>query len=174
MAQRRGLRDPGALATQALLSYFGDFAILMLYPEFARSVDRRTGCVARHRAEQQEIGLDAPLAGWLLMREWQLPAQLVDEVHDVARVLVFPPGHFAHRDPARLAACYMSVRLAERISFGETGILASIDFRTDPAPEHYYLAQFLARRNVAPLQDELRSPELMAVVERTMGRFAPA
>ncbi|MFO1414951.1 MAG: HDOD domain-containing protein [Burkholderiales bacterium] len=169
LAQRTRLRDPGAIATQALLSYFGDFAILMLYPDFARRVDRTVNCVARHRAEQHELGLDAPLAGSLLMREWELPAQLVDEVRDVARVLVSPPGRFAHRDIARLAACYMGVRVGERVAFGDPSFLAFVDFRTDPAPEHHYLAQFLARRNVAPLQDELRSPDVVAVVERTLG-----
>ena len=166
VAQRMGMANPGALSTQALLSYFGDFAVLTLFAEHSRRVDWQAGLLARTVAEQRDLGVNARTLGCLLMRDWHLPDEIVDGVLEDGRVLVTPPECYPPQRAARLAVCYASTRLGERIAFGNLRDLSGFNFRSGDEPDYFYLNRYLARPELSRFYEHLHAQETCDIVRR--------
>jgi len=166
LAPAVGMPDQGALSTQTLLAFLGDFAILTLFPAQSGTVNWQSGALARAKAEQRELGIDSGVVGSLLMEEWKLPPGIVGDVRDVVRILVSPPEQFTPERGARLALCYACARIGERIAFGELRDLSGFDFRNEEAPEYFFLNRYFDLRSLARFHDHLHSAGIRTVVDK--------
>ena len=171
LAQKLGMPDQGTLSTQTLLSFFGDFAILLVLPAQSSTHNWQAGLLARTEAEQRETGVNSSIVGSLLMQEWGLPPGIVEGVGEVASVLVTPPGAQSPQRAARLALRYASARIGESVAFGGLRDLDEFDFRTDTSPEYYFLSQYFALPDLARFHEHLRTPEMRGVVRKLVAKL---
>jgi len=126
--------------TQVVLSFLGQQAPASLLPP-ARLRDLASqGFLERAKIEQAELGLCAGAIGELLMRAWALPPNVSDEVRDIDRVLTTPAQAFKAQRGARLALCYLSARLGERLASGELRDFAAFDLAAEQSPEFFSCA----------------------------------
>jgi len=164
LSQRLGLRDPGTLVTQVVLSFLGHLAALSLLPPERAGTLAGQDLLARSQAEQAELGLTACAMGELLLRSWEVPASVVQSVTAIDRVLETP---FTDMDPARapaLALCYLCARLGEQLAFGALPDLASYDPTQDPRIDMACLQGYLAQPALARLPELLQAPDLGQVI----------
>jgi len=104
--------------------------------------------------------------GDLLMRAWALPPNVSDEVRDIDRVLTTPAQAFKAQRGARLALCYLSARLGERLASGELRDFAAFDLAAEQSPEFFFMRQHLADPELARLPEFLAAPELLSATRR--------
>lgn len=166
LSQRLDIPHRGALATEALLAFIGHFAMLQLMPAGAGLANLRAGLVQRTRAEQDAVGLNATFLGALLMRNWGLPATLVDGVSNIARMLVTPPGAKPAAQDTASALCFACVRIAERIAFESLQDVELVDFRTETGADTACLRAWLELPALAKFHDHLHTPELRNSIRR--------
>jgi HD-like signal output (HDOD) protein len=170
LAQKLGMPDQGTLSTQTLLSFFGDFAILLVRPAQSGTNNWQAGLLARTDCEQRETGVNSCIVGSLLMQEWGLPPGIVEGVGEVAGVLVTPPAAQSPQRAASLALRYAAARIGERVAFGGLRDLDAFDFRTDASPEYYFLNQYFALPALARFHEHLHSPEIRGTVRRLVAK----
>lgn len=164
LSQRLGLRDPGTLVTQVVLSFLGHLAALSLLPPERAGSLAGQDLLSRSQAEQAELGLTACAMGELLLRSWELPATVVQGVTDIDRVLETP---VTAMDPTRapaLALCYLCARLGEQLAFGSLPDLASYDPTQDSRIDMACLQGYLAQPALARLPELLQAPDLGQVI----------
>lgn len=162
LAHKLGFAEQGALVSAVVLSFLGRLATAATMPRGVLATLPARGLLARARAEQDKLGLTSGEIGRLLMREWELPANVVDDAGDIDRVLVTPA---ADADPNRasgLALCYLCARLGERLATGELVELAAFDLAAETSPEFTHLHGYAREPRLAALHDGLRAPELNA------------
>lgn len=165
LAPRLRIAEPNRLATLLVLSFLGRQAGAALLPDAAAL----PGMDAFERAlhEQQELGLVSHELGHLLMRAWELPADLADEARTLS-ALRFDPDRVL--PPAREAALTLGALcalLGERIARGEVGA-ALFDPAHDASPDMAALRGRLSQSPLDQLTQELRSPPLLRLLSRFM------
>lgn len=167
LAPRLRVADTGSLATLLVLSFLGRQAAVALLPD-TQAVQ---GMDAYQRAlhEQQELGLVSHELGHLLMRAWELPPELIHDARLIAALrfnpkLVLPAGR-----EAGLTLAAVSALLGERLARGQLG-----GTLYDPAGDDSPDMRALRHRLLAPPLDalgaELRSPALLRLLGRLLGR----
>jgi HD-like signal output (HDOD) protein len=88
LAGKLDLPDAGALAAKVLLSFLGHLATATLLAAQDADVALAGGSLLdRTRDAQDRLGLSPSEIGALLLREWGLPATIVDEVRAIDRLL---------------------------------------------------------------------------------------
>lgn len=168
LAQSLRLPEPGALSTQTLLSFFGDFAISTMLPVEDVRANWAAGMLARTQAEQRALGINANVIGTLTMQEWELPASVIEAVQDVDRILVTPPEHLPKDRASRAALCYASARIGEMAAFGDLSGLSDFDFSAQECADYHFLNLYLEAPALANFYDALRSPGVRSPVEALM------
>ena len=164
LSQLLQLPDGGALVTQVVLSFLGHVASHSLLPkEFVMPMIAK-GMLERARVEQREIGLSAAEIGSLLMREWKLPASIVDNVRDIDSVLVTPCDNMQVERSTRMAFCYVCARLGERLAYGEIKDLAEFDLTQEQSVEFFNVHSYLSLPGLARLNEFLHMPELVTSI----------
>ena len=137
MARFLGWSHPGAVGCAGVLSTLGRVATLSAISRGTLSKLPQDDTLARVEAEQAYVGLPCSEIGRLLMRQWGLPSQVVDDAADLERVLVTPAEDFGAERAPRLALGYLSVRVAEALTQGR--LTDPRDFwRSDPSPPELF------------------------------------
>ncbi len=171
LAQRLELPAQGSLVTQVVLSFLGHLATASLLPPDNILWDPGNGLLERASAEQRCLGLSATEIGSLLMQEWGLPTSLIAEVGSVDRMLVTPFDQIEPGRGARLALCFFSARLGERLALGSLSDLAVFDLSTDSSMEFFYLRGHLDSPRLARLANFLQATELVKSIRHMQGAF---
>lgn len=166
------LPDQGTLSTQVVLSFVGQLATASLIPMSGLEKWLERGRLERARLEQELLGLNATEIGGLLMKSWELPEELVDEVCGSGRQLVTP---FMSTDPKRaprFALGYLCARLGERLALGQLDSLEGYDPMLDRGVDTHHLRASLGHPALAKLDQALAAPDLLAAVDQMLGRVA--
>ena len=166
ISHRLGFDDRGSLVSAVVLSFIGRLAITAAVSRGSLDSIAHGGLLARTEAEQTGLGLAAAQIGRLLMRDWGLPARIIDDAADIDAVLVTPPGGFAPDRAARLGMCYLAARLGERLALDEGASLADFDLEAEEAPEFFHLRAYVALPQLARAQQAVRTPDVEAGVRR--------
>jgi HD-like signal output (HDOD) protein len=144
-----------------VLSFLGHVASHSLLPkEMVLSMVAK-GMLERARVEQRELGLSAAEIGSLLMREWKLPAPIVESVRDIDSVLVTPCDPTQAERSTRMAFCYICARLGERLAYGEIKDLAEFDLRQEQSVEFFHAHAYLRLPGLVRLNEFLHMPEVV-------------
>ncbi len=165
LAPRMRIAEPNRLATLLVLSFLGRQAGAALLPDAAVL----PGMDAFERAlhEQQELGLASHELGHLLMRAWELPADLADEARTLSALRFDPDRALPPAREAALSLGALCALLGERIARGEVGA-ALFDPAHDPSPDMAALRGRLSRPPLDQLTQELRSPPMLRLLSRFM------
>lgn len=166
------LPDLGNLSTQVVLSFVGQLAAASLIPGPDLERWHHQDRLQRARTEQDLLGLNASEIGSLLMKSWELPESLIDEVCSVGRQLVTPFMVTDRARAPRFALGYLCARLGEHIALGELDTLEGYDPALDIAADTHHLRASLAHPALARLDQALAAPELQAAVDQMTGRVA--
>ncbi len=166
------LPDQGSLSTKVVLSFVGQLATASLIP--AAGLEKWLGRdrLERARIEQELLGLNACEIGCVLMKSWELPESLVNEVGSVGRQLVTPFMITDRERAPRVALAYLCARLGERFAMGELDSLEGYDPMLDIALDTHHLRASLAHPALARLDQALSSPEMSAALDQMLGRAA--
>jgi HD-like signal output (HDOD) protein len=160
LAQMLQLPEPGTLVTQVVLSFLGHVASHSLLPRDQVLPMMAKGMLERARVEQSVLGLSAAEIGSLLMREWELPASIVDSVRDIDLVLATPCDPSQEQRSARMAFCYVCARLGERLAYGEIKDLSEFQLEQEQSVEFFHLHSYLQLPALARLNEYLHSPHI--------------
>lgn len=160
LAQACHLSDPGALATQVVLSFLGRLSMASVLPTERLLALAPLDLLERSRVEQQQLGLCASEVGGLLMQAWQLPAALIQETSAIDALLSPPSKALSPRAEARLAVAYLSARIGERMMFGELSEPAALDLNTEDRIELFPVRQALTLPALGAFPELLQGLEL--------------
>ncbi len=150
LSSKLGLPDAGALAAQVLLSFLGHLASATLLA--AQQAQPTGNLLARTRQAQDLLGLGPTEIGGLLLRDWGLPASIVDAVRAIDRMLVTPAANLPPADSQRLAVAHLCARLGEhlaRYNASGTGSLAGLAAGLIEADDCFHLRAHLADPTLA-------------------------
>jgi len=164
LAQKLGMPEPGALLGPVVLDFLGRFGCAALMPQDVALAVAAATPIRRMEAEQQAIGLAAPALTVMLLREWNLPEPIIDEVIGIDAVMQTPAdAAHAERD-ARWGLSWFCARLAERIAMhGDHLDLATV---TAPGtPEFHFFRSYLALPQLARLPEVLQAPDIVRLVQ---------
>lgn len=166
------LPDVGNLSTQVVLSFVGQLAAASLIPATRLEQWHHQDRLQRARTEQELLGLNASEIGSLLMKSWELPESLIDEVCGLGRQLVTPFMVTDRARAPRFALGYLCARLGERFALGELDSLEGYDPSLDISADTHHLRSSLAHPDLARLDQALSAPELQAALDQMLGRVA--
>ena len=158
LAKALNLPEQGSLSTQVVLSFVGQLATASLIPAAGLEKWQQCDRLERAQLEQELLGLNACEIGCLLMKSWELPEDLVNEVGSVGRHLVTP---YLTADPARaprFALGYLCARLGERLALGQLRSLEGYNLMQDAGVDTHHLRASLAHPSLARLDQALASP----------------
>ncbi len=160
LARATGRPDPGRLVTLVVLSFLGRLAATATMPRGLLATIPVGGFLERTRNEQSALGLSAAEIGGLLMRDWELPDSLVDDVRRVDPVLVERSPDFD------LALCYLSARLGEQLAGAELQRLSDFDLVRSERVDFHRIQGRLARPDWLALAEALHDPALAQSMEK--------
>jgi hypothetical protein len=158
LAQRMRLAEPGKLMTEVALASMGHFAAATLMPR--ESVAPAQSLLSRTWSEQAQLGVPAAELGALLMRAWELPEPLVEDVRAIDRMLVTPAGQLEPPRYLWLAVGYVSARLGERLARGDLIDLGDFDGSVAAGDDHFYLRTGLPAAQRDRLREALQAPDI--------------
>jgi HD-like signal output (HDOD) protein len=158
LARGAGRPEPGRLGTLVVLSFLGRLAAAATMPRGLLATIPVGSFLERSRNEQNSLGLPTAEIGGLLMREWDLPATLVDEVRRVDPCLV-------EASDLDLSLCYLSARLGERLAGGGLQRLSDFDLALSDSADFHRIQQHLGRPDWQRLATALRDPRLAKSVD---------
>jgi len=166
LAQGCHLPDPGALATQVVLSFLGRLAMASVLPTDRLLALAPLDLLERSRVEQQQLGLGACEVGCLLMQAWQLPSALINETGAIDALLSPRPQALSPRAEARLAVAYLSARIGEQMMFGQLTEPAALDLADETRVELFPVRQALTLPALAPVPELLQGLELNRLLKQ--------
>ncbi|UCU93507.1 HDOD domain-containing protein [Hydrogenophaga taeniospiralis] len=166
------LPDQASMSTQVVLGFVGQLATASLIPTAGMPQWLGRDRLERARLEQELLGLNAVEIGGLLMKSWELPATLVDDVNDMGRLLVTPPAAIEPERLPRIALGYLCAHLGEGLAQGRIPSPEALSI--GDAVDTHHLRACLAHPMLARLPAALQSPELQAAVRQMLGEPAEA
>lgn len=172
LSQKLGFGDTGVSSTQAVLSFVGDFAVVGLLPPDVASASWQSGLLERSRVQQDGLGINAVLAGSLLLRDWALPEGLVEGVEEIGRCLVTPAPARPDARAQRLALCYACARIGEAIVSGRIADAAQFGSETLEAPEFFHFRGYLRDPGMARFEEHLQAPDVRLAIARMIASVA--
>jgi HD-like signal output (HDOD) protein len=161
------LPDQASMSTQVVLGFVGQLAAASLIPATGMPQWLGRDRLERARLEQELLGLNAVEIGGLLMKSWELPAALVDDVNDMGRLLVTPPAAIEPGRLPRIALGYLCAHLGEGLAQGR--IPSPEALTIGDTVDTHHLRACLAHPLLARLPAALQSPELQAAVRQMLG-----
>lgn len=116
MARHLGESDPAQLATDTLLAYLGDQAIVAAYPDSADIyLNKDLSAIQKVHWIQTQYGVNSSMVGHALVSHWGLPKALVKKISQ-SQILMpdrqYEIGLSEHQLLQNLL-CYISSRMAE-------------------------------------------------------------
>lgn len=164
------LPDQGGISTQVVLGFVGQLATASLIPPAELPQWLARDRLERARLEQDLLGLNATEFGVLLMKSWELPPSLIDDVGATGHLLVTPPDLTDSMRLPRLALGYLCARLGERLALGQLNVLDGYDPWQDTAVDMHHPRQSLNHPALARLDSALQAPELLSAVRLMLGQ----
>jgi HD-like signal output (HDOD) protein len=170
LSKALNMPDQGAMSTQVVLGFVGHLSAASLMPPEALNDWLALDRLERARREQGVMDLSAGEIGGLLMHAWGMPAELVDGVREIDRVLVTPPSSPPHPDAPRRALTYLCARLGERLALGQLKTLRGYDPFADTMLDTFYLNQHLRHPALRNLSAALDSAEVQEPIAQMLSR----
>ncbi len=170
LSKTLNLPDQGGIATQVVLSFVGQLATASLIPPAGLSPWLARDRLERARLEQDLLGLNATECGVLLMKGWELPPGLIDDVGATGRLLVTPAEQMDPNRLPRLAVGYLCARLGERLALRQLHVLDGYDPWEDTAVDMHHLRQCLNHPALARLDAAMQAPEVLMAVRLMLGQ----
>ena len=167
LAQRLQLPEPGGLVTDVALSALGHFAAATLMPREGQAASTES-LLARTWTEQAQLGAPAAEIGALLMRAWDLPDVLVEEVRAIDRMLVTPADPLDTQRHLRLSVGYLSARLGERVARGDAVNLGDFDGSVATGDDYFHLRAGLQPAQRERLGEALQAPEVLRGIQNLL------
>ena len=167
-AKNLGLENAAELATQVVIAYIGNLAILSFKPELARSFGKNISLFHRVTIEQQELGVNAALVGTYLATEWKLPNEIVDGIRDSLIPLAIEPDQceLTGNNLRNVVFCYTCCRAAELIQEKELSDVSELNLEDEGLLELFYLPEYLAMTGLSQLYSLLKNPMLCKEVNK--------
>lgn len=163
LGQRLGVPDPGAMVTQAVLSFLGHMVAMSLQPAEATLANARSGFLERTRREQEALGLCAGELGCLMLKQWDMPDAIIEDVRAIDRILTTPPKQLDTHRGLRLALSYYSARVAEKLATGEWADLSEAAPEALRGSEFFHLqTHFMVHPRLKLLAQDFRDPVFVA------------
>lgn len=172
LSQRLGIAEAGASSTITVLSFVGDFAVLTLLPPDTALASWEYGLFERTRMQQESLGFNAVVAGQLLLRQWGLPARIVNGVERAGLMLDTAAEAPAAEEASRLALCYLSARLGESIAMGRVRDLSQLDISAARQPELAHVQGYLSQPALARMSDVLEAQDIRVALARMISATA--
>ena len=163
------LPEPGALATKVVLVFVGHLAAASLLPSNGVEEWLMLDRLRRAQLEQEVIGLAAGEVASLVLRQWELPATLVQDVSAISRVLVTPASAADAQQAPLLALGYLCVGVGEKLALGQLASLKAYDLDADLGSDTFHLRSYLGLPALAQLRAVLNSPELHSAMQHIQG-----
>lgn len=158
-ARKLGLPDSGALCTQTVLSFLGELAApALLGHRILQAYD--LSLLERLRFEQETIGVSSALLATSVMREWGIPASIIEAVSATNRVIVTP----ATQLPAELAIgaglAYICARFGEAITRRQIKYIGRLNLLNDEVAELFHLQSYLRLQPLTQIPGLLKTPDI--------------
>jgi HD-like signal output (HDOD) protein len=166
LSRALGYPDAGSLVSLAVLTFIGRLATATAMPKAMLSQVPSRDLLARSSAEQVLFALTAAEIGRLLMAQWGLPPAICDEAAEVDAVLFAPYAAWEPARASRLALCYLSSRLGERLAASPSWRLESFDLWTDPEPELHHVRAYLEHPAFAGVVTQLKEASFIQALEQ--------
>jgi len=170
LAQKLGFPEPGALLGPMVLDFLGRFGCAALMPQDSALAVANASLLKRMTAEQQSIGVAAPALTVMLLREWNLPESILEEVIGIDAVMQHPAAPLDPANPAaaardaRRGLSWFCARLAERIAL--QGDQLDLAGATAPGtPEFHHFRSYLALPQLARLPEVLQAPDIVRLIQ---------
>lgn len=81
--------------------------------------------------EQAQRGLNSAEIGSLLLREWGLPAGIIEDVRAIDHILLTPMQAMAPQSSVRRSLRYLCARIGERLALGTLSDLSALDLANE-------------------------------------------
>jgi HD-like signal output (HDOD) protein len=172
-AKNMHLPNAAELATQTLLGYIGNLAIISHSPELANCFVDNSSLFERVTLEQQILGANSALIGSQLALEWQLPQEIITGISNSLMPLGFPPDKSRLQGPAlrTTAFCYFCCRAAEALMSKNLLNIGELNLFDPPTLECFYLSDYIRTSNLLPLFTLIRSPAIQKEVGRFLAKY---
>jgi HD-like signal output (HDOD) protein len=153
-AKNLNLNNADELATQTLLAYIGNLAIISYKPELAHCFIENKSLFERVQIEQAELGVNSAVIGGALAASWQLPQELILGIHDNLMPLGIPPAQseLPVEHLRAIVLCYICCRAAEIIFKDNLLDIADVHLLNQEQMELFYLPEYI---NMTGLQQFL-------------------
>lgn len=155
-----GWPEPGVLATKVVLVFVGHLAAASLLPSNGVEEWLMQDRLRRAKLEQEVIGLAAGEVASLVLRLWELPSTLVEDVSTISRVLVTPASAVAPDQVPLLALAYLCVGVGEKLALGQLASIKAYDLDADLGSDTFHLRSYLSHPALAQLRAVLSSSQL--------------
>lgn len=166
LAQLLKLPEPGHLVTQVVLSYLGPLATYSLVDNAAVLHLAHCDPVEAARTEQEQLGLCASEIGTLLLQTWKLPASLIQDAQEIGQILVAPCAAPGDARYARLALCYLCMRIGAALAAGRPVDFMQLDLDNPELLELHFLPGYLQHPSMERLNDFLKLPEIVGLAKQ--------
>lgn len=158
------LPDVDALVTPVALSFVGRMAAVRLLEK----VDPGSSLLDRSLAEQQALGLSATEIGRLLLRQWGVAEEMVEQACAIDAPLWQPVELVSPSQVIVRAVGYLCARLGELLAAGHLQGLLGFDPADQQRADFHHLRSYLARSALARLPEYLHSADLEHAVQRML------
>lgn len=150
-AKNLNFKNADELATQTLLAYIGNLAIISYKPELAHCYIENKSLFERVQIEQAELGVNSALVGGALAAAWQLPQELILGIQDNLMPLGVPPeqSELPVEYLRSIVLCYLCCRAAEIIFKDSLSDIADVHLLNQEQMELFYLPEYI---NITSLQ----------------------
>lgn len=172
-AKNLDLENAAELATQTLLAYIGNLAIISYQPQFADCFNNQIPLFERVQIEQEKLGTHSAIVGSHLAVDWKLPQQLVDGIRDNLIPLSQPPEHNALEGTKlrNIVLCYICCRIAEIIMDKGLHDIAEVNLLDKESLELFYLPEYITMTGLQPLLGLLSKPTIRNEINKLIPKI---
>lgn len=144
-AKNLNIANADELATQTLLSYIGNIAIVSYKPELAYCFLQNRSLFERVQMEQSELGVNSAMVGGALAASWNLPQELVAGIQNHLIPLGVPPEQceLPQEYLRDIVLCYMCCRAAEIIFKEDLQDIADVHLLNQEQMDLFYLPEYI-------------------------------
>ena len=159
-AKNLGFENAAELATQTLLTYIGNLAIITYQPQLAYIFSEKVSLFERVRIEQQELGTHSALVGSQLALEWKLPQEIIEGIRNNLIPLGVVPEQceLQGENLRNIVLCYVCCRTSELIMDKELNDIADVNLLDDALLELFYLPEYVRMAELQQIFTLLHKP----------------
>ncbi|MBU1359191.1 MAG: HDOD domain-containing protein [Gammaproteobacteria bacterium] len=163
LSRHIAIDDAALLTTHIVMSFTGHLAVASIQTRSAKfgAYLRSSSLLQRFIHQQTHCGLAAPEVGKLLKQAWKLPAELIDDVVAIDRLLVARVDEGLSLGLHSRAIGYLCARLGERIARGDAMHAEAVDAILDADPDFHFFRTCFDPTSFAALRAALQAPGLL-------------